>query len=298
MSPYQLFNVRISSWSFSTKSGIFLIRDAVMMELEICVDSVESAVAAEIGGAQRVELCSALSEGGLTPSMGLIRAVRAQINIGIYAMIRPRGGDFYYSGEEFSIMRDDIVYAAAAGVDGIVLGLTTPDGDIDVDRTRSLIEQARSVNRSIEVTFHRAIDMTRDLDKSLEDVIRTGAHRILTSGGAPSALAGSERTAALVHAAGNRIRIMVCGRVRAANIKQIAQTSGAKEFHASLRKAVPSPVTYRNPTLHMGDAGSDEYTRHAVHTEDVRHLRQALDSIASGHKRSVQVTGLNASQGS
>ena len=251
-----------------------------MMELEICVDSVESAIAAQAGGAQRVELCSALGEGGLTPSLGLIRAVRSRVNIGIYAMIRPRGGDFFYSDDEFSVMRDDIVYATAAGVDGIFLGLLTPDGDVDVERTRTLIGQARSVNRSVKVTFHRAIDMTRDLEKSLEDVIRVGAHRVLTSGGAPNALAGSVRTAALVRAAGNRIRLMVCGRVRPSNVKQIAQATGVKEFHASLRKAVPSPITYRNPTLHLGDAASDEYARYAVHAEDVRHLREAIDAIA------------------
>ena len=248
-----------------------------MMELEICVDSVESAIAAEIGGAQRVELCSALAEGGLTPSVGLIRAVRSRIGIGVYVIIRPRGGDFLYSEEEFSVMRDDIAYAHEAGANGVVLGLLTADGEVDVERTRQLVEAARPM----EVTFHRAIDMARDFESSLENVIQTGAHRVLTSGAAQNALLGSERIAGLVYAAGSRIGVMVCGNVRTANVQKIARATGAREFHASLRTAVPSPVTYRNPTLHLGDPGSDEYARHVVLARDVQHLRQALDGVRS-----------------
>jgi copper homeostasis protein len=255
-----------------------------MMELEICVDSVESAVAAEMGGAQRVELCSALSEGGLTPSLGLIREVRSRIGIGVYVMIRPRGGDFLYSDEEFSIMREDIAYAAEAGANGAVFGLLTADGNVDVERTAELVEATQSA--SMEVTFHRAIDMARDLESSLEDVVSTGAHRVLTSGGAQSAALGSARLAGLVQAARGRIGIMVCGNVRQENVQQIVQTTGAHEFHASLRVPVPSPVTWRNPELSLGEPGSDEYTRNVVVAQDVRKLRQAMDGILSYSSKS------------
>jgi len=256
-----------------------------MIELEICVDSVESAVAAEQGGAQRVELCSALSEGGLTPSLGLIRAVRSRIGIGVYVMIRPRGGDFLYSQEEFSVMREDIAYAAKAGANGVVFGLLTAEGSVDVERTAELVEAARSAS-SMEVTFHRAIDMARDLESSLEDVVRTGAHRVLTSGGAQSASLGSARVRGLMQAAKGRIGVMVCGNVRPENVQQIAQATGAREFHASLRAPVPSPVIYRNPTLSLGEAGSDEYMRSVVLTQDVRNLRQAMDGILSYSSKS------------
>lgn len=255
------------------------------MQLEICVDSVESAIAAEAGGAQRVELCSALSEGGLTPSLGLIRAVRSRIGIGIYVMIRPRGGDFLYSSEEFSIMRDDIASAAHAGVNGVVFGLLTADGNVDLERSRTLVKDARSAAPSVagpvEVTFHRAIDMARNLESALEDVIQTGAHRVLTSGGAQSALLGSARIAGLVRAAEGKIGVMVCGNVRAENLQQIAQATGAREFHASLRTAVPSPVTYRNSNLNLGEAGSDEYARSVVRAQDVQGMRQAMDGVLS-----------------
>jgi copper homeostasis protein len=254
-----------------------------MTELEICVDSVESAMAAEAGGAQRVELCSALAEGGLTPSAGLIRAVRSRVSIGVYVMIRPRGGDFFYSEDEFAVMRDDIASTAAAGANGIVLGLLTPEGNVDVERTRQLVDETRSVTPSLEVTFHRAIDMTRDPLSALEDVTRAGAHRVLTSGAAQNAMLGSELAAALVRAAGSRIKVMICGNVRPANVQQIAQATGAREFHASLRIAVPSPVTYRNPALYLGDPGSDEYARYRVVASDVRDLRRAMDVISNDH---------------
>lgn len=248
-----------------------------MMRLEICVDSVESAIAAQNGGAERLELCSALSEGGLTPSLGLIRAVREKVGVGVYAMIRPRGGDFYYSDEEFAVMLDDIAHAAQAGANGIVLGVLTPEGDVDVERTCRLVDAAGDMG----VTFHRALDMTRNLEGALEDVISTGAHRVLTSGRSETAIAGAGQIATLVCAATGRIEVMACGGVRAENVRQLAQATGAREFHAALRTGVPSPVRKLNPDLKLGDAAQDEYMRYVVRTEDVKRLRAAMDEISS-----------------
>lgn len=248
-----------------------------MTVLEICVDSVESAVAAESGGAQRVELCSALGEGGLTPSLGLIRAVRSRINISLHVMIRPRGGDFFYSDDEFEVMRDDIVHAAQCGADGVALGLLTVEGDVDVERTRKLVELARPM----EVTFHRAIDMARHIDSALEDVIRTGADRVLTSGAEPSAMQGRHRIRELVRAANGQIRVMAGGGVRAENVQEIAQVTGAREFHAALRRTVHSPIKHQRHKVHLGNSGTDEYARSVVRTADVRTLKESLGAAFS-----------------
>ena len=240
--------------------------------LEICVDSLESALAAQAGGAQRIELCTALAEGGLTPSLGLLRAVRARISIGVNVMIRPRGGDFLYSEEEVAIMRTDIALAAEAGADGVVLGLLTENSDVDRERTRALIELARPM----KVTFHRALDMTRDPEAALEDIIVAGADRVLTSGAEPTALLGRHRLQALVRAGGDRIKVMAGGGIRPGNVQQIARESGVCEFHAALRHAVPSPVQNQVRTMHLGDAALDEYVRYIVRPADVRSLREAM----------------------
>ena len=246
------------------------------MQLEICVDSVESAVAAQQGGAQRVELCSALSEGGLTPSAGLLREVRARIGIGVHVMIRPRGGDFLYSDDEFNIMCDDIAFAAQCEAHGVVFGLLTVDGDVDVARTRTLVELAQNAPRPMEVTFHRAIDMTRNPLAALEDVIQTGADRVLTSGAEPTAMQGSRSIRQMMETANRRIKVMVGGGVRPGNVQEIATRTQAVEFHAAMRTAVDSPVTFRNRKLKLGDPGSDEYARSIVLAADVRALREAI----------------------
>jgi copper homeostasis protein len=245
-----------------------------MTVLEICVDSVESAVAAESGGAQRVELCGALTEGGLTPSLGLIRAVRSRIGIGVHVMIRPRAGDFLYSKDDFAVMRDDIAHVAQCGVEGVVLGLLTIDADVDVERTRELVELARPM----EVTFHRAIDMARNIDSALEDVIRTGADRVLTSGAEPSAMQGRHRIRELVRASNGRIRVMAGGGVRAENVQEIAHATHAREFHSALRRTVQSPIKHQRKKVHLGNSGVDDYARSVVRTADVRMLQETLDA--------------------
>lgn len=243
------------------------------MVLEICVDSVESAVAAELGGAHRVELCSALAEGGLTPSAGLIRAVRSRIKIGVHVMIRPRSGDFFYSDDDIAAMKEDIAQAAESGADGVVFGLLDVNADVDVERTAELVELARPM----EVTFHRAIDMARDTEDALEEVIRAGADRVLTSGAEPTAMQGRHRIREMVGAANGRLKVMAGGGVRAENVREIADSSGALEFHSSLRRAVRSPIKHQRRKIHLGNSGVDDYSRSVVRASDVRTLRKALD---------------------
>jgi copper homeostasis protein len=250
---------------------------AKAMVLEICADSVESAIAAEEGGAQRIELCSALSEGGLTPSLGLIRAVRSRIRIALHVMIRPRSGDFLYSNDDLAVMREDIALVAQCGVDGVALGLLNAEGDVDVKRTRELVELARPM----EVTLHRAIDMARDIEAALKEVILTGADRILTSGAEASAMQGRNRIRNLVHNSEGRIRVMAGGGVRAENVQEIAQATGAIEFHAALRRVVPSLVKHQRHKVHLGNPGVDDYAHSVVRAADVRTLRDALKAAVA-----------------
>lgn len=248
------------------------------MVLEICVDSLDSAITAAKGGADRVELCSDLTEGGITPSAGLIQAVRANISIDLYVMIRPRGGDSFYSDSEFELMAADIVEAKRLGADGVVLGLLTADGQIDVPRTEKLVRLASPM----QVTFHRAIDMTPDPSKACEDVLATGAHRVLTSGGEQTAVKGAEQIAEMVKIAGEKAGIMAGSGIDAHTVVKVARASGVKEFHASLRKRVMSPVTYRRDGVRMGTQKDAEFFRYQLREEDVLALRQALDKLEKG----------------
>jgi len=252
-------------------------RNPELMQLEICVDSVESAAAAERGGAQRVELCSDLLEGGITPSAGLISRVRRRIAIEIFVMIRPRGGDFAYTEDEFSVMRDDIAQAQNLGADGIVLGVLNQHARVDLDRTRELVDLARP----LPVTFHRAIDMTADPQDALDDVISTGAARVLTSGGAPSVLQGLARLSGMVQAAGERIAVMPGGGISIETLPRVAEATGASEFHASLRTALASPVDFHKRGLHMGEIRDREYLRFTVQEETVRAMVLALRQVAA-----------------
>ncbi len=196
--------------------------------IEACVDSVESALAAEGGGASRVELCDNLLEGGTTPGAGAIAAAREQLHIPLHVMIRPRGGDFCYSDAEFDAMERDIAMVKESGADGIVIGVLRPDGTVDVERTRALVALARPLS----VTFHRAFDMTRDAFEALESLIDLGVDRILTSGQAPSVTEGLDTITELVKRADSRIVIMACGGVNERNIAQVVRQTHVSELHA------------------------------------------------------------------
>ncbi|WP_109486904.1 copper homeostasis protein CutC [Occallatibacter savannae] len=234
------------------------------MNVEICIDSVESAIAAARGGANRVELCSALSEGGITPSAGLISAVRAAVKIQVFVIIRPRGGDFVYSDAEMDVMARDIEEVKARGVDGVVLGMLTPGGEIEVERTRRLVELARPLG----VTFHRAFDVCNDLGRGLEDVITTGADRILTSGGAADAMQGMDRLAQLQRDARGRISIMAGGGIRPANVRALTLRTGLEEVHSSLSRS-------SDESAEMGQSGKRTYL---VFEDDVRAFRAAIEA--------------------
>jgi copper homeostasis protein len=243
--------------------------------IEICVDSVASAVAAERGGASRVELCADLLEGGVTPSAGLIEAVRAGLSIGLHVIIRPRAGDFCYEQEEMEIMRLDIAAAKNLGANGVVFGVLDAAGKVDVRRTRELVELARPLS----VTFHRAFDMSEDLFRALEDVCATGADRILTSGGEPTCMQGVETIARLVKAASGRITIMAGGGIRHDNAASIVKRTGVREIHAGLSSSIASPMQYRKPSVSMGEVRGREYERTLVVEEDVRKLKRAVSPV-------------------
>jgi len=246
------------------------------MQLEICVDSVESAIAAERGGAQRVELCSDLLEGGITPSAGLLALVRERIGIGVFVMIRPRGGDFCYTDLEIEVMQQDIERAREMGADGIILGVLDEHAQVDVVRTRQLVEVAEP----LPVTFHRAIDMTPDPCMALEEVVKTGAARVLTSGGAAKVTEGAAVVAGMVQAGRNRIAVMAGGGITAETIVRVAESTGASEFHASLRSARPSPVEFHRRHVQMGEVRDREYLRFVVEEDNVRALATALQRMA------------------
>ncbi|MCL1893844.1 MAG: copper homeostasis protein CutC [Holophagaceae bacterium] len=219
------------------------------LTFEICLDSAESCAKAQEGGADRVELCSALMEGGLTPSCGMIKEARKLLTTTkLFVIIRPRGGDFCYSDTEFEAMGHDIAMAKELGADGIVVGILMPDGSIDVKRTSHLVKLARP----LPVTFHRAFDMAKDPFKALEEIISMGCERILTSGQESSSLEGTDLLAELIVRAGDRIIIMPGGGIRERNIKKIRDLTGAKEFHFSAFESVESKMTFRNTRVFMG----------------------------------------------
>jgi len=195
--------------------------------VEACVDSVYSAVAAERGGARRVELCDNLADGGTTPSAGMISAVKAAVRIPVFVIVRPRGGGFVYTAEEIAVMRLDIEAARMLGADGVAVGALTRDARVDTDQLRALTDAAGE----LPVTFHRAFDVTRDQGQALEALIHQRVARVLTSGGAGTALDGVSAIAALVKRAAGQIVVMAGGGVREENVQEVVQRSGVPEVH-------------------------------------------------------------------
>lgn len=244
--------------------------------IENCANCAESAVRAEAGGAYRVELCAGMPEGGTTPSYGEIRAAREAIGIKLHVIIRPRGGDFCYTGRELRTMLYDIEMARTLGVDGLVFGCLTPSGAVD----KASMSELMAAAGGLPVTFHRAIDVCRDMSEALEDIITLGCQRILTSGGAATALEGIEQIASLVQQAAGRIIIMPGSGVGAANIVRLAQETGAREFHFSARTDEPSPMVYRHTGVSMGGTVTiDEYQRPLTSSDKIRAALDALRKI-------------------
>ena len=235
------------------------------MKCELCAYSVESCIAAARLGLDRVELCASPAEGGVTPSYAAIERVAAVKGIDLSVMIRPRGGDFLYSDEEFQTMLADIAVARKAGATGVVFGILTPDGKVDVNRTRALVEAANG----LETTFHRAIDMTGDYDAALDAIIDAGCSRVLTSGGYDKATDGIEAIARAVSRAAGRIEIMAGSGVGSANAVALAAT-GVDALHFSAKKMIAGKMLYRNPRISMGGSAEvDEYALRVVDEEEV-----------------------------
>lgn len=245
--------------------------------IEVCVDSVASAIAAERGGAHRAELCSDLLEGGITPSLGLVQTVRSRISCALHVIIRPRPGDFCYSDEEVDIMRRDIELAKSSGADGVVLGILLPSGQVDVARTRQLRELARPLS----MTFHRAFDMSADLQNSLNDVSQAGVDRLLTSGGEQDCLQGIDVLSKLVKLARGRIPIMAGGGITTGNVAQILQRTGVNEIHVGLATETQSPMLWRNSRVSLGKAAGREYYRAQVLEQSVRELKRVADAATA-----------------
>ncbi|WP_278847345.1 copper homeostasis protein CutC [Brachyspira pilosicoli] len=217
-------------------------------KIEICVDSVESCINAERGGADRLELCGNMFEGGTTPSYGVLQLAREKVNTPIYAMVRPRGGDFCYNDIEFEIMKREIKLMKELKIDGIVLGILTKEGKVDKERCSKLLD-LWGTNKA---TFHRAIDVSSNLNEACEDIISLGFERILTSGGEANVMSGIIKLKELVEKYNDKIIIMPGSGINERNIEYINDTVKANEYHMTANKTVESVMQYRNENVFMG----------------------------------------------
>ena len=244
--------------------------------LEICIDGVSSAVAAGKGGADRVELCANLPEGGTTPSAGMIRSVRRVFSDCLMVIIRPRGYDFLYSGDEMEVMLEDIRVSRKLGADGVVIGCLNADGTVDTERCGRLIDAAGP----LDITFHRAFDMTRDLGEALETIHTLGVKRILTSGGKSEVPSGMAVISGLVKQSAGRVSVMPGGGVTAENLSEIMASTGVREIHLSARHPVRGGMTFRNNDCFMGTfSKADEYSWREASEDIIRKTKAAMISL-------------------
>jgi copper homeostasis protein len=233
---------------------------------ELCAESAEACIAGQEGGADRIELCTALIEDGLTPSHGLVRVALNSCDLPIHVLLRPRAGDFQYSDVEFAVMKEDLIHLKAMGASGFVLGILHADATVDAERTRELVELAAP----LEVTFNRAFDYTASLEQALEDVIAAGCRRILTAGGEQDVVTGADSLARLVRQAAGRAEIAAGGGLRLEDAAELARTTRAKHFHGSLRQTESSAAV-------LAVAGQVEVpsffrTRNVIDSEHIRAL--------------------------
>lgn len=246
------------------------------MTIEIVVYNIESALRAQEGGADRIELCDNPGDGGTTPSYGTIEVVRQHVSLDVFVMIRPRGGDFHYNSYEFHSMKRDIAQCQRLSVDGVVFGILNPDGTIDKKRCKELIDKARP----LKVTCHRAFDMTRDPFEALEDCIEVGFDRILTSGQQAQALQGAQLIGELIKRSNGRIAIMPGSGVNEGTVADIVSISGAKEIHFSATAFRDSAMIFKNQKI--AGMGSDEGSEFRLRTVDQERIRKMRSIAESG----------------
>ncbi len=241
-----------------------------MLTLEIVVYNIESALKAQEAGADRIEVCADPGAGGTTPSYGTIEVIRQNVSIDVYAMIRPRGGDFFYNNYEFHAMKRDLIQCQRLSLDGVVFGILNEDGTVDKKRCRELIERARP----LKVTFHRAFDRTPDPFQALEDCIELGFNRILTSGQKTTAGEGSELIRQLVAQAGDRISIMAGAGVNPSNAATLVHDCGVRELHFSALAYRPSKMKWQNADLKsMGSDAENEFNVRTIDPDFVASIR-------------------------
>lgn len=245
------------------------------ISLEICTGSIDSCFEAQKGGANRVELCDNLFEGGTTPSFATIAYAKEHLDLDIMVMIRPRGGDFLYNDIEFELMKQDILTCKNIGVKGVVFGMLTADGKVDKERTKTLVELAGSM----KTCFHRAIDMTEDYFLAGKDIVECGCSRILTSGQRNKALEGAENIAQLQKLYGEKIEIMAGSGVNTENIEELFAKTQLQNYHFSAKRAIAGNMIFRQPNVSMGGKDLSEYDIIQTDAEQVRLMRNKLNIL-------------------